>query len=93
MIYFTKNSTKSIYFIKRVDINYKNNYLLNHEIWRGPARKTFGNKIMTLYHVTNKYAADIINKTRTMKCGKIGRFGAGIYFAEKITTAQKKSTS
>ena len=81
------------YFIQRVGIKHKNNSFMNPTIWKGPARHTFGDKIMTLYHVTDKTAADIISKTRTMKCGKIGRFGGGIYFAEKITTAQGRAKS
>ena len=81
----------NVYFVQRVPVDHDTNYFVDPSTWTGPARKTFGDRIMTLYHVTDKYAADIINKTRTMKCGQIGRFGGGIYFAEKITTAQRRA--
>merc|ERR1712228_616808 len=87
MVYYSKESIGE-YFIQRVSVKFKNNSFMNPTIWKGPARQTFGDRVMTLYHVTDGYAADIIKKTRTMKCGKIGRFGGGIYFAEKVTTAQ-----
>eukprot|EP01083_Nonionella_stella_P032054 87728_1 len=79
------------YWIQRVPISFQSNYSMDPAIWNGPARRTFGNNIMTLYHVTNKHAASIITKTRTMKCGQIGRFGGGIYFAEKVSTAQGRA--
>eukprot|EP01084_Bolivina_argentea_P088048 158962_1 len=61
------------------------------ESWTGPKRKTFGKQILTLYHVTDKKAADAISKSGRMIRGSNGMFGGGIYFAESINSAKYKS--
>jgi len=63
--------------------------------WKGPKqsarRKVFGNKMMTLYHVTDTAAADSIWKERKMIRGSAGMFGGGIYFAESVAAAKYKA--
>jgi len=59
--------------------------------WTGPKRKTFGDKIITLYHVTDQKAADAIAKSQRMIRGSAGMFGGGIYFAESVKSANYKS--
>ena len=61
--------------------------------WTGPCRKTFGRKIMTLYHVTDKAGADGITKGNIMLRGSQGKFGGGIYFAETAAIAKSKAKS
>ena len=63
-------NTLKEYYLQRVPINYKSECYMNPTMWTGPARRCFGDTIMTLYHVTDEYAADNIKKSRTMKCGK-----------------------
>ena len=59
--------------------------------WTGPRRKTFSNKIMKLYHVTNKTCADAIKEDYKLKRGSQGMFGGGIYFAETPSVAKNKA--
>eukprot|EP01084_Bolivina_argentea_P268206 455483_1 len=58
--------------------------------WKGPDRKVFGTKILTLYHVTDEKSAESIFKQNKMKCSK-GMFGGGIYFAESPKDAHYKA--
>ena len=71
--------------------NKKDNEIRNSSLWDGPKRKTFGSKILTLYHVTDKKAANAIAKSGKMIRGKDGMFGGGIYFAESVESANYKS--
>eukprot|EP01084_Bolivina_argentea_P268207 455484_1 len=59
--------------------------------WKGPDRKVFGTKILTLYHVTDEKSAESIFKQNKMKCGSKGMFGGGIYFAETPKNAHYKA--
>eukprot|EP00483_Globobulimina_turgida_P000530 UN00530 len=62
--------------------------------WKGPKssakRKVFGDKIMTLYHITDASAGDAIFKQHKMIRGGSGMFGGGIYFAETLGSAKHK---
>ena len=48
-----------------------------------------GDKVMRLYHQTNKSAADAIGRTKVMLSGSGGLYGGGIYFSESIQGTHK----
>jgi len=56
-----------------------------------PSRKTFGSKIMTLYHVTD--AGPEIERRGEMRRGSGGLVGGGIYFAETAEVCMRKALS
>jgi hypothetical protein len=56
---------------------------------RAGAKDWVGKK--TLYHVTNAKAANMIRRTYTMKSGKEGVLGAGVYFATSVEAGLKKA--
>lgn len=57
-----------------------------------PSReKRLNNLVISGYHCTNEKAALAIVSSQTFKCGSSGMVGGGIYFAETMTDARRKS--